>query len=151
MSYNDILELYLGLLNLIGTIVAIITVLRISYTSLRNSETFLSVAHPAINTIVVRQYAIDGIGIICVSYILSIISKIACLNLTGLIFTIVGSIFIIFLIVGFSNRLFLETIIWYDEQLVKDGQKSIIEQFKGKENYKNRKKILKIITDTYNK
>lgn len=73
------------------------------------------------------------------------------MNLTGLIFTIVGSIFIIFLIVGFSNRLFLETIIWYDEQLVKDGQKSIIEQFKGKENYKNRKKILKIITDTYNK
>lgn len=66
-------------------------------------------------------------------------------------FYIVGSIFIIFLIVGFSNRLFLETIIWYDEQLVKDGQKSIIEQFKGKENYKNRKKILKIITDTYNK
>ena len=98
MSYNDILELYLGLLNLIGTIVAIITVLRISYTSLRNSETFLSVAHPAINTIVVRQYAIDGIGIICVSYILSIISKIVCLNITGLIFTIVGSLFIIFLI-----------------------------------------------------
>ena len=144
MSYNDILELYLGLLNLIGTIVAIITVLRISYKSLRNSESFLSVAHPAINTI-------HGIGIICVSYILSIISKIVCLNITGLIFTIVGSLFIIFLIVKFSNRLFLETIIWYDEQLVKDGQESIIEQFKGKENFKNRKKLLKIITDTYNK
>ena len=70
---DELLGVYANLLNVIGTIVAILCILKLNFRDLATAGSVIRVSHPELEVFIQRRFALKGISIIILGLILSVI------------------------------------------------------------------------------
>lgn len=141
---GKLFQIYISLLNLVGTITSVWSVIRISFDGLSKSTSAANIFHPDLKALKTKRDAQKRLFIVILAFIYGTVNNI--LNIKNG-YVIVALIFLYVVLICINNKLmnalFNATLIAYDDYLIKNGKESLISQLKED----NRKKFEKLKND----
>lgn len=152
---GKLFQIYISLLNLVGTITSVWSVIRISFEGLSKSTSAANIFHPDLKALKTKRDAQKRLFIVILAFIYGTVNNILNIeNGYAIIALILLSVVLIHINNELMNSLFNATLIAYDEYLVKKGKESLISQLKEKnrkefEKLKNDKQPFRFITRRY--
>lgn len=136
---DELLGVYANLLNVIGTIVAILCILKLNFRDLATAGSVIRVSHPELEVFIQRRFALKGISIIILGLILSVIDVFVEINWVYLLVIVVSSIIAIYLINIYFNIEHTVILQEFDKYMKENGKTSPLDKAINGEEIRNEK------------
>ena len=121
---NDLLGIYSNLLNLVGTIIAVLCILKLDFKKLSRAGTVEKISHPETDIFIQRRFALKGISIMTLGFIVSVINTFLWINVQELFLIILSTITISYLSIRYFNMEHAALLQSFDRYMKQNGKTS---------------------------